>query len=122
MLYFNLTLPQPWRRQAARRCPSSATFALRKYGCICAYIPGCIQPITFGLSLAQSVQAAVDAAVAKFGGIDILVNNASAINLTGAQSMCVDRYAVVHLWIDCGAAFLAECIRDSLIWSLPSFF
>jgi citronellol/citronellal dehydrogenase len=29
-----------------------------------------------------SVQAAVDAAVARFGGIDILVNNASAISLT----------------------------------------
>jgi NAD(P)-dependent dehydrogenase (short-subunit alcohol dehydrogenase family) len=31
----------------------------------------------------QSVQAAVNAAVARFGGIDILINNASAINLAG---------------------------------------
>ena len=64
------------------------------------------------------MQAAVDAAVAKFGGIDILVNNASAINLTGAQSMCRDEHAVVHLSIDCRAAFLAECIRD-YPFSLP---
>ncbi|CAL8318202.1 unnamed protein product [Lota lota] len=31
----------------------------------------------------QQIQSAVEQAVAKFGGIDILVNNASAINLTG---------------------------------------
>ena len=31
----------------------------------------------------SQVQAAVEQAVEKFGGIDILVNNASAINLTG---------------------------------------
>jgi citronellol/citronellal dehydrogenase len=31
----------------------------------------------------DSVNAAVDVAVARFGGIDICVNNASAIQLTG---------------------------------------
>ena len=31
----------------------------------------------------NAVQAAVQKAVQKFGGIDILVNNASAISLTG---------------------------------------
>ncbi len=33
----------------------------------------------------DQVQAAVDQAVAKFGGIDILINNASAIALTGTE-------------------------------------
>ena len=33
----------------------------------------------------SSVAAAVEIAVARFGGIDILVNNASAIMLTGTQ-------------------------------------
>ena len=31
----------------------------------------------------DSVRAAIDATVKKFGGIDILVNNASAINVSG---------------------------------------
>src|ERR1700747_180072 len=33
----------------------------------------------------KSVQAALEAGVAKFGGIDILVNNASAISLTSTE-------------------------------------
>ena len=31
------------------------------------------------------IQSAIDQAVQKFGGIDILVNNASAIHLTGTE-------------------------------------
>lgn len=38
------------------------------------------------------VQAAVEAAVARFGGIDILVNNASAISLTGTLETPVRRF------------------------------
>ena len=39
----------------------------------------------------DQVQAAVEAAVKKFGGIDILVNNASAINLTGTLETSMKR-------------------------------
>jgi citronellol/citronellal dehydrogenase len=39
-----------------------------------------------------AVAAAVDAAVARFGGIDILVNNASAINLTGTLATPMKRF------------------------------
>ncbi|MFO1414034.1 MAG: NAD(P)-dependent oxidoreductase [Burkholderiales bacterium] len=39
-----------------------------------------------------AVQAAVAAAVARFGGIDILVNNASAINLTGTLATPMKRF------------------------------
>jgi citronellol/citronellal dehydrogenase len=39
-----------------------------------------------------SVQAAVAAAVARFGGIDILVNNASAISLTGTLETPMKRF------------------------------
>ena len=40
----------------------------------------------------DSVRAAVDAAVARFGGIDILVNNASAISLTGTLATPMKRF------------------------------
>lgn len=43
-----------------------------------------------------SVQAAVDATVAKFGGIDICVNNASAIQLTGTLATDMKRYDLMH--------------------------
>jgi len=44
----------------------------------------------------QSVVDAVDAAAKKFGGIDILVNNASAISLTGTLSTPMKRYDLMH--------------------------
>jgi len=43
-----------------------------------------------------SVKAAVEAAVARFGGIDICVNNASAIQLTGTLGTDMKRYDLMH--------------------------
>jgi citronellol/citronellal dehydrogenase len=43
-----------------------------------------------------SVNAAVDEAVATFGGIDICVNNASAIQLTGTTQTDMKRYDLMH--------------------------
>ena len=43
-----------------------------------------------------SIAAAVAQAVAKFGGIDILVNNASAISLTGTLQTPMKRYDLMH--------------------------
>ena len=42
------------------------------------------------------VDAAVAAAVARFGGIDILVNNASAISLTGTLATPIKRFDLMH--------------------------
>jgi citronellol/citronellal dehydrogenase len=42
------------------------------------------------------VEAAVAAAVARFGGIDILVNNASAISLTGTLETPMKRFDLMH--------------------------
>lgn len=42
------------------------------------------------------ITKAVEAAVAKFGGIDILVNNASAIQLTGTLQTDMKRYDLMH--------------------------
>jgi citronellol/citronellal dehydrogenase len=52
----------------------------------------CITDIRFE----EQVQEAVDAAVKKFGGIDIVVNNASAISLTGTLETPMKRYDLMH--------------------------
>ena len=44
----------------------------------------------------EAIQSAVQQAVAKFGGIDILVNNASAISLTGTLETPMKRYDLMH--------------------------
>ena len=44
----------------------------------------------------QQVADAVNAAVARFGGIDVLVNNASAIALTDTLSTAMKRYDLMH--------------------------
>jgi citronellol/citronellal dehydrogenase len=44
----------------------------------------------------QSVEKSVAETVARFGGIDILVNNASAISLTGTESTAMKRYDLMH--------------------------
>ncbi len=43
-----------------------------------------------------SVQSAVDRTVADFGGLDICVNNASAIQLTGTLATDMKRYDLMH--------------------------
>ncbi len=42
------------------------------------------------------VRAAVEAAVQRFGGIDVLVNNASAIHLSGTLQTPMKRYDLMH--------------------------
>lgn len=44
----------------------------------------------------DQVQEAVDKAVAAFGGIDILINNASAISLTGTEQTEAKRFDLMH--------------------------
>ena len=42
------------------------------------------------------VQSAVESAVKKFGGIDVLINNASAISLTDTLSTEMKRYDLMN--------------------------
>ena len=42
------------------------------------------------------VEAAVEEAVATFGGLDILINNASAIQLTGTEATAMKRFDLMH--------------------------
>ena len=53
-------------------------------------------PIVVDVREEASVQAAVDAAVERFGGIDICVNNASAISLTPTLMTDMKRYDLMH--------------------------
>ena len=53
-------------------------------------------PLVVDVRDEASVQEAVEKAVAQFGGIDICVNNASAISLTGVLSTDMKRYDLMH--------------------------
>ena len=48
------------------------------------------------IRIEEQVQAAVDKAVETFGGIDILINNASAIDLSGTIDVSMKRYDLMH--------------------------
>jgi citronellol/citronellal dehydrogenase len=53
-------------------------------------------PIACDIRNDDQVAAAVAKTVETFGGIDILVNNASAINLTGTEQVDMKRYDLMH--------------------------
>jgi len=53
-------------------------------------------PIACDIREEEQVRAAVEAAVARFGGIDVLVNNASAIWLAGTLETPMKRYDLMH--------------------------
>ncbi len=53
-------------------------------------------PLVVDVRSEESVDNAMKAAAEKFGGIDILVNNASAINLTPVQKIDMKRFDLMH--------------------------
>jgi citronellol/citronellal dehydrogenase len=53
-------------------------------------------PCVVDIRFEEEVAKAVEQTVAKFGGIDILVNNASAIHLTGTTQTPMKRYDLMH--------------------------
>ncbi|MBK8943532.1 MAG: NAD(P)-dependent oxidoreductase [Polyangiaceae bacterium] len=53
-------------------------------------------PVVTDIRYEEQVKAAVDQAVAKFGGIDILVNNASAIHLAGTLGTPMKRFDLMY--------------------------
>jgi citronellol/citronellal dehydrogenase len=53
-------------------------------------------PIVCDIRFEEQVQAAVDQTAAKFGSIDICVNNASAISLTGTMQTDMKRYDLMN--------------------------
>jgi citronellol/citronellal dehydrogenase len=67
----------------------SAAEAIEKAG-------GKALPLRCDIRFEDQVEAAVAAAASTFGGIDICVNNASAISLTPAQATDMKRYDLMH--------------------------
>src|SRR2546425_3661572 len=53
-------------------------------------------PLAVDIRYEEQVAAAVAKTVETFGGIDILVNNASAISLTGTEATEMKRYDLMH--------------------------
>ncbi len=53
-------------------------------------------PVVVDIRDEQLIQRAVDRTIETFGGIDILINNASAINLSGTASVSMKRYDLMH--------------------------
>jgi citronellol/citronellal dehydrogenase len=53
-------------------------------------------PIVGDIRDEQQVSAAVDQAAERFGGIDVCVNNASAINLAGTEALEMKRYDLMQ--------------------------
>jgi citronellol/citronellal dehydrogenase len=68
-------------------------------------------PIVGDVRSDESVQAAVAETVARFGGIDIVVNNASAIDLSDPESLSMKRYDLMQS-INARGTFLLsrECV------------
>jgi len=77
-------------------------------------------PVQCDLRDEQNVKNAIDEAVKKFGGIDILVNNASAISLTGTLQTEMKRYDLMHS-INTRGTFMTSkyCIPHLLKGSNP---
>ena len=53
-------------------------------------------PVICDIRHENMVQAAIDATMEKFGGIDICVNNASAISMTGTEATSMKRYDLMN--------------------------
>lgn len=77
-------------------------------------------PIVTDIRFEEQVKAAVDQAVDKFGGIDILVNNASAIHLAGTLATPMKRFDLMY-GINARGSFLTTqvCIPHLLKASNP---
>ncbi|MBX9689060.1 MAG: NAD(P)-dependent oxidoreductase [Candidatus Obscuribacterales bacterium] len=53
-------------------------------------------PVVCDIRSEEQVIAAVEKAVGTFGGIDICINNASALNLVGTEALEMKRYDLMH--------------------------
>ena len=72
-------------------------------------------PVVADIRFEDQVTAAVDKAVEEFGGIDILVNNASAISLTGTLQTTMKRYDLMHFVNTRGTFMVTQAVAPKII-------
>ena len=77
-------------------------------------VGGTALPIVGDVRDADQVAAAVEQAVAKFGGLDIVVNNASAINLAPMAQLDVKRYDLMQQINSRGTFVLTKAALEHL--------
>jgi len=53
-------------------------------------------PLMVNIQHEEQIQKSIEKTVEKFGGIDIVINNASAINLTGTQETPMKKFDLMH--------------------------
>ncbi|MDC3105503.1 NAD(P)-dependent oxidoreductase [Gammaproteobacteria bacterium] len=53
-------------------------------------------PLIVDVRFEDQVEAAIEATISMFGGLDILINNASAINLSDTDSLSMKNYDLMH--------------------------
>lgn len=71
-------------------------------------------PIVGDVRNDDDVQSAVEATVAEFGGLDIVVNNASAIDLSSTDAVSMKRYDLMHDINVRGTFLLSKLSLDAL--------
>jgi citronellol/citronellal dehydrogenase len=76
---------------------------------------GCGLATACDIRFEEQVQAAVNRAVATFGGIDIVVNNASAIHLAGTLDTPMKRYDLMHAINTRGTFLVAKLCLPHLV-------
>jgi len=66
-------------------------------------------PLVVDVRSEEAIQDSVEKAVRQFGGIDIVINNASAISLTGTQETPMKTYDLMHSINTRGTYLVAKC-------------
>jgi len=66
-------------------------------------------PLVVDVRSEEAIQESVEQAVRHFGGIDIVINNASAISLTGTQETPMKTYDLMHSINTRGTYLVSKC-------------
>jgi len=70
---------------------------------------GAALPLVVDVRSEDAIQNSVEQAVQQFGGIDIVINNASAISLTGTQETPMKTYDLMHSINTRGTYLVSKC-------------